>query len=349
MSGSPQFFISYDETYHSAAAALHERLLRELRGTFGRDIDIFLDHRDIAGGDEWRQQIEDGLASLSVLIALVNDAFVTRPYCRYELDSVRKRREGGDPCRIVTVRFQGDSEIYRKSTDSASRIEAADRTYLASLDDEERRVVTELREIQCVDGVALRESDPDSRDYNTALFGLARAVAQQYREVRAARNTGETSLPPETKEPKQPKPKVPIAAVLGVVVVLVLGAAGAWFGGVFGGGETISGDNGGGDGGGGDDGTTVVEKGLVWEPAGMTVITNNTDKPAIAYAIGETGPDTDTPLDQIQPGTDRPEAGLEGEIARTCIDGLMWLKYPVPGDPGEAMIFGDSVGLFSGC
>jgi TIR domain len=342
MSGAPQFFISYDETYRNAAAALHERLLRELRGTFGRDIDIFLDHRDIAGGDAWRQQIEDGLKSANVLIALVNDAFVTRPYCRYEFDTVRQRRDGGEACRIVTVRFQGDSEIYRVSTDSASRIQEADRQYLASLDDDARAAVNELREIQAIDGVALREAAPDSGDYNAALFRLSRTVAQQYREVRGGQAHGEGGAA-ATGEGAAPKPKFPTTAVLAVLAVLVVGVAATefaipptqgWISRLFAGG--------------GDEPVVVVPEGPTWKPSGLAVLTNKGSEIAIAYREGADGADIANAVDQIQPGTERPEAGVPGDILQACIEGERWLKYPVPG-PAEALVSAASLGMTPEC
>ncbi len=343
MSGAPQFFISYDETYRNAAAALHERLLRELRGTFGRDIDIFLDHRDIAGGDAWRQQIEDGLKSANVLIALVNDAFVTRPYCRYEFDTVRKRRDSGEPCRVVTVRFQGDSEIYRVSTDSASRIEEADRQYLASLDDDERAAVGELREIQAIDGVALRESAPDSGDYNAALFRLSRTVAQQYREVRGGQAHGDAAKAVEGGAGTTAKPKSPGVAILSVLAVLIVGVAATeyvvpgtqgWISRLVGGGPSVP--------------VVVVPKGPTWKPSGLAVLTNKGSEIAIAYREGADGADIANAVDQIQPGTERPEAGLPGDILEACINGGRWLKYPVPG-PAEAMVSAASLGMTPEC
>jgi hypothetical protein len=224
MPASPQFFISYDKTYRNEAARLHERLQAELQGKFNRDIEVFIDAEGIRTGDEWLQQIEDALASLTVLIVLVNDGLVSREYCRLEFNRVKERIDKGEACMILPVRFQNDSEVYRSQKGRPpSHVRADDEAYLATLKPEERDLVIELRKLQAIDGVALRDNDPSSWEYRAAFRALAEAAAGSYRRLSRAAILSPAAEKEEARQARAPMQRR--AGAAGAVAVVALAAA----------------------------------------------------------------------------------------------------------------------------
>jgi hypothetical protein len=329
MPASPQFFISYDKTYRNEAARLHERLQAELQGKFNRDIEIFIDAEGIRTGDEWLQQIEDALAALTVLIVLVNDGLVSREYCRLEFNRVKERIDKGEACMILPVRFQNDSEVYRSQKGRPpSHVKADDEAYLATLKPEERAMVIELRKLQAIDGVALRDNDPASREYRIAFRALAEAAADGYRRLSRA-----GVLPAaEGEEPGPARMSFPwrvgavgVAAIIAVAVLLefvVPGTKGALRGLLSGGpAEPLP----------------VVQpveppektpskpeaETVVWEPVPGR-LENRSGKEVFSYQ--ELGRDADI-AEPISDGGVRP-LGAESGVESAEIDGELWYRYP---------------------
>lgn len=325
MAVGPQFFISYDKTYRDAVVRLHRRLEDELQGRFGRDIRVFLDNRDIEPGTEWLAEINEALASVLVLVVLVNDAFVMREYCRHEFAVVKSRREKGERCAVITVRFQADSEIYRKSQKPASVAASDDVLYLESLKPEERQAVIDLRAIQYLDGTALREFDPDAKPYKDELDELVTATAQSYRDLSRHKTVRD---PPPASPSKAPRlwiwgyAAALIAAIaVGTYALLPSPAI--------------------------EPAKPPPPKALAWRSTTITVLTNRSSTIANAYREGSQGPDLDTVLDRILPATDRPEAEIPGAIHQACIAREVWYKYPGP--LAYAMVAAKSLGMRSDC
>ena len=337
MTASPQFFISYDKTYRRAAIQLHAELQNELRGKFGRDIDVFIDQEDIETGREWLRQIDDALAGLYVLVVLVNDAFVTREYCCRELNAIAARIARGEPCRIVTVRFQDDSEIYRASNKAELWIKSEDARYLATLSEAEKAVVADLRRIQFVDGVALRGPDPRSEEYQADFAALAAAVAEQYRQVSrqpppkepAAREAEEEGAAAEPKPQPRSWAGLLAAALVGLFVLVALSEfvfppTKGWITAIV---WPPPGPPGPEPGPGPGPGPGPTEP--VWQTASVAVLTNKSTEPATAFEK----PDRAAGIaDVIGPGVDRPERDIGGEIREARIKDELWYAYPLAGD-----------------
>lgn len=321
MPASPQFFISYDKTYRNEAARLHERLLAELQGKFNRDIEVFIDAEGIRTGDEWLQQIEDALAGLTVLIVLVNDGLVSREYCRLEFNRVKERIDRGEACMILPVRFQNDSEVYRSQKGRPpSHVRADDEVYLATLKPEERAMVIELRKLQAIDGVALRD-DPTSREYRAAFRALAEAAADGYRRLSRA-NVLAAAGRDEAGPARAPLPwrigAVGAVAVIGVAAILefVVPATKGSLRGLL-----------------SSESLPVVQpvetppkpeaETVAWEPVPGR-LENRSGKEVFSYqAVGR---DADI-AEPISDGGVRP-LGAESGVESAEIDGELWYRYP---------------------
>ncbi len=232
MSDGPQFFICYDKVYQAEALRLHELLVNDLRGKFGRDIDVFIDRREIETAQDWLSQIDTALAGTELLIVLVNDGIITRPYCRYEFNTIRQRMDRGEACRILPVRFQRDSEIFQSAPLTQSKLEEQDRSFLDSLSADEKEMVLALRSLQSIDGADLRESPANSAPFNEAFLRLSAEVAKHHRVLGRRRTNDGARIVADRQEPSPPptapeggRRRTPIYIGASVVAALALGAA----------------------------------------------------------------------------------------------------------------------------
>jgi hypothetical protein len=216
----PQIFICYDKTYQERALELHARLANDLQGKLSRDVVVFIDRENLASGDAWDARIREALAQARLMIVLLNDGLVTRPYCRFEVETFLARIKAGERCHILPVRWQRDSEIYRTGAIATASADALDRAYLGSLPAEAAALVTALREIQFLDGAALREDTVGSESFNAAFRHLSAEATRLYRL--AQRDQAAPAAPPPAETPA---PAVPAGAAPGRSRLLVAGIA----------------------------------------------------------------------------------------------------------------------------
>ena len=221
----PQVFICYDKTYQERALYLHGLLTTDLRGKFGRDIDVFIDQEHLATGEEWDAQIRAALSSARLLIVLVSDGIITRPYCRFEFNTMRSRIADGEKCYILAVKWQRDSEIYRSVPLTQAQLDKLDWAYLASLDEDERKVVVALRRLQFLDGAGLREDLPTSDRFNAAFLALSTEVARLYRELRVGGSSEPSEVMGDAETAGNPVPGTTSSA-LGFIGPVAAGSVG---------------------------------------------------------------------------------------------------------------------------
>ena len=352
----PQVFICYDKTYQERALHLHGLLRTDLRGKFGRDIDVFIDRENLATGAEWDGQIKSALASARLLVVLISDGLITRPYCRFEFNTMGSRIAGGEKCYILAVKWQRDSEIYRSGALTQTQLDKLDRTYLASLADGERDMVIALRRLQFLDGASLREESPASDGFNTAFLALSTEVARLYRELRvtgsfepleaseaagpAAASPAEATgaafaimatAPEAPAGPTEASPaarstrRVPIWLIAGAVVtlavvaVLAIPSLRAWI--VAPGGEVTV-----------QPSPPSAEPPLTetpplqpdWQPV-QRLVENRSGRDVVAYRDARIDAE---PLEKLSPGVVRPIIGVMGPVEIADISGVTWLSYP---------------------
>jgi hypothetical protein len=101
-----EIFLSYaradDETPPAAGDRpgwvkfFHDNLWYELKQRFSKDLLFWRDVNDIEPDGEFAREIEDALRKAIVMVAVLSPNYVTRPWCRRELESFVKASPGAD-------------------------------------------------------------------------------------------------------------------------------------------------------------------------------------------------------------------------------------------------------------
>jgi len=320
-------FVCYDKTYQERARELHARLANDLQGKLSRDVVVFIDQETLEFGDAWDARIRAALASARVLIILLNDGLVVRPYCRFEIETFLSRMAAGEKCHILPVRWQRDSEIYRVGTLGTGSADALDQAYLGSLPAEAVELVRALREIQFLDGVALREDGIGSEPFNVAFRQLSTEVTRLYR-LALREQAGSTSASSSAQSAVNGGGVVAgasppfwrfsfLSVGIAVIMALAIVAAGLFAFGPFGSEPAVvKPDPPGGE----------TEATPQWTAAGDTV-ENRSGGDVIARRL----PRLDaSELETLAPGAIRPALGVDGPVLAAEVDGVRWLSYPTP-------------------
>jgi parallel beta-helix repeat protein len=91
----PDAFMSYsrsDDQYERQHLTLfRERLEGAVHQHTGMPFAIFQDTEGVLWGQDWRQRLDDSLATVTFLIPILTPSFFTSPYCRDEVDRFLKR------------------------------------------------------------------------------------------------------------------------------------------------------------------------------------------------------------------------------------------------------------------
>jgi hypothetical protein len=343
----PQVFICYDKTYQERALQLHGLLQKDLRGKFGRDVEVFIDQENLATGDEWDAQIKAALESARVLIVLVSDGIVTRPYCRFEFNTMRSRIASGEPCSILAVKWQRDSEIYRSAPLTETQSEKLDRAYLASLSEDERSVVEALRRQQFLDGAPLREEPAASERFNAAFLALSAEVARLYRELRtvdaaipldgaergatevgptsetastalgivgpAAAGAGGSKATATTRGPASRRLLLSAAAAVVVLAVVAVVAVPSIRQSIIGPDPVEI-----------NPPPTPPQEQPVWQVVDR-LVENKSGKDVVAYSAASIH---SKPLETLSPGVIRPLVAVNGKVESAEVSGVVWVSYP---------------------
>src|ERR1700719_1589684 len=89
MDAQPAAFLSYvrfdDQHDAGQLTRFRELLSTEVRAQTGQDFPIFQDRNDIAWGDNWKARIDEALAGVTLLIAVITPSFFRSPACRTEV------------------------------------------------------------------------------------------------------------------------------------------------------------------------------------------------------------------------------------------------------------------------
>jgi len=321
----PQIFICYDKTYQERALELHARLANDLQGKLSRDVIVFIDRENLASGDAWDARLREALAAARLMIVLLNDGLVTRPYCRFEIETFLSRMKSGERCHILPVRWQRDSEIYRAGAIGSSSAEALDRAYLGSLPAESAALVATLREIQFLDGAALREDIVGSESFNAAFRQLSAEATRLYRLAQR-----DQQAPPPIPLAAAPPGTASTAAVparsrflaVGIAAVIAVAGLAWWF---------VSKEP-------AVDRPVTAEPGPVETAPGLVetvpewiAMEQALENRSGGDVVARREPRPDAPeLETLGPGAMRPALGVAGPVLEADIDGVRWLSYPTP-------------------
>jgi hypothetical protein len=163
-----------------AILRLSELLAHEFELIAGRKLELFVDRRSILWGQEWRQRIDDALATSTFLIPIITPRYFTRPECVRELlDFHGKIRSAGLDRLLLPIIY---IDVPGLTPDS---------------DDEVRSIIART---QSVDWRDLRLQGPDSPDHRRAINRLASRIHAVDTEINATQVLQELEIRQEDEE-----------------------------------------------------------------------------------------------------------------------------------------------------
>jgi hypothetical protein len=129
----------------------------------GEPLQLFVDRKDIAWGQQWRERINSSLAETTFFIPIITPRYFVRAECRREmLEFAAKAKMLGVEELLLPILYIEVSDLYPENPDEAIALVA--RT-------------------QYVDWHTSRLLDPSSREYRTAVNALARRLLDIARRV----------------------------------------------------------------------------------------------------------------------------------------------------------------------
>jgi len=143
-------FFSYthadDESEHGRITRLAKDIVEEYKLISGDEVELFVDKENLEWGDQWRNKIEEYLASIAFFIPVITPRYFKSPECRSELQrAIGMSKFGNKNCilPIIYVDFDephGDSpsDELKKSVKSF-QWERFDDTRLCNVDSERYR------------------------------------------------------------------------------------------------------------------------------------------------------------------------------------------------------------------
>jgi TIR domain len=131
----------------------------------GEPLELFIDRASIAWGQEWRARIDAALSQTTFFIPIITPRYFARPECRRELlEFAAKAKSLGVEELLLPILYVGVESFSEENSDEAIALVA---------------------KTQYVDWRETRLLDSNSREYRTAVNGLARRLLEIAREVTA--------------------------------------------------------------------------------------------------------------------------------------------------------------------
>jgi hypothetical protein len=138
-------------------------IMEEYNLLSGEPLNLFVDHNDIAWGQQWRERIDSSLAETTFFIPIITPRYFTRPECRREmLEFAAKAKMLGVEELLLPILYIGISGLSLENPDEAIALVA--RT-------------------QYVDWHTNRLLDSRSREYRVAVNALAQRLLEIARRV----------------------------------------------------------------------------------------------------------------------------------------------------------------------
>ncbi len=152
-----------DEMVEGAIVKLAGLIVREFNLLSSEPLKLFIDRREVAWGQEWRQRIDCALSETTFFIPIITPRYFTRRECLKELQEFYDKAQSCDVeefiLPILYVETEGLSE------------------------DNPEEVFALIARTQYVDWRKIRLLEPSSQEYRQAVNGLARRLLQISREV----------------------------------------------------------------------------------------------------------------------------------------------------------------------
>jgi len=163
----PDVFISYRRSERS----LIDPLLKELRA----DLDLWIDVEDIPKTTDWRQKIEQGIASSSAFVFILSDASLASPECIQELAIALRFGK-----RLIPVQIQDLNAEVPDDLGRLNWIVATNRDPSETATEIEKAIATDLDWVEFHTRLLQRahEWDGENRETGLLLSGAALTEAQ---------------------------------------------------------------------------------------------------------------------------------------------------------------------------
>ena len=169
-STGPVAFMSYahHDDRDRTLTKFRDRLAAELQSQIGTTVEIFMDNDSIQLGAQWRERLEEGLASSTFLLPIITPSFLTSTYCQGELATFRRHERALGRDDLILPVYYIDCEDFAES----------------SADEQAAETLEAVLRRQCFDWRNLRALPPGQQRVKDARIELAR----QIRKAIAARS-----------------------------------------------------------------------------------------------------------------------------------------------------------------
>lgn len=178
-----------DDTDMGRITALARDITSNYEALSGEQIELFLDSAEIHWGDKWRSEVDQALSNVAFFIAVLTPRYFLSVECRRELQFFLERaRSLGIPELVMPLRYIDSPRLHAPSEDDP--------------------LVLAVREFQWADWVAYRMEDRASKEYRTAVDGLAQELMRRVAAVETVDVAGNAAAAATGPSDEQDEPGV---------------------------------------------------------------------------------------------------------------------------------------------